>query len=66
MMAVETTCVVYYDLTREYLGGANSGTEINVSQNGNTVCPKREIQYTVLANIAFTLADLTVLTSNVH
>ena len=45
-MVVKTTGVVNYDLTREYLVGTNSGTENNVSQNGNTVCPKGEIQYT--------------------
>ena len=44
-MVVKTTGVVNYDLTREYLVGTNSGTENNVSQNGNTVCPKGEIQY---------------------
>ena len=45
-MVVKTTGVVNYDLTREYLVGTNSGTENNVSQTGNTVCPKRDIQYT--------------------
>ena len=45
MMVVKTTGVVNYDLTIEYLVGTNSGTEKNVSQNGNTVCPKGEIQY---------------------
>ena len=51
-MVVKTTGVVKYDLTREYLVGTNSGTENNVSQNGNTVCPKGEIQYRALTQIS--------------